>query len=146
MYAVPFNAGQKNDTLVTATHAIFHKENGKSTPAAVVGFQFQHSTMQTLFRNITSNCTDPMCETCTSDNFECFVLDDNGYVMLAPDASDTGKFFGEVRGKLMQQLVAESVYRLINISDYQAICFIGKDPSNLATRLLTVSFLTHFNC
>lgn len=49
------NPGSQPDTLVTATHAIFHTEEKKSAPVAVVGFQFQHSAMYTLFKNITSN-------------------------------------------------------------------------------------------
>jgi voltage-dependent calcium channel alpha-2/delta-3 len=138
VYAVPFDAANKNDTLVTATHAVFHKENSKSAPAAVVGFQFQHSAMYTLFRNITGNCADSTCMNCASDDFECFVLDDNGYVIVSPDLSDTGKFFGEVRGFLMHHLVRERVYKSIIIYDYQAVCFIAKDSLNLANRLLTV--------
>jgi voltage-dependent calcium channel alpha-2/delta-3 len=120
---------------------VFHKENGKSTPAAVVGFQFQHNSMQTLFRNITSNCTEPSCATCANDNYACYVLDDNGYVVISPDITSIGKFFGEVRGMVMHQLIAEYVYRVITIYDYQAICFIAKDPFNVATRMLTVCIL-----
>lgn len=138
VYAVPFDASNKNDTLVTATHAVFHKENSKSAPAAVVGFQFQHSAMYALFRNITGNCADSTCMNCASDDFECFVLDDNGYVIVSPELSDTGKFFGEVRGFLMHHLVRERVFKSIIIYDYQAVCFIAKDSPNIANRLLTV--------
>lgn len=137
---MPFDAAYRNDTLVTATHAVFHKENNKFAPAAVVGFQFQHSTMFTLFRNITSNCADSACLNCASDDFECFLLDDNGYVIVSPELSDTGKFFGDVRGFLMHHLVNERVFKRIIIYDYQAVCFIGKDSMNLASKLLTVSW------
>lgn len=138
MYAVPFDAANRNDTLVTGSHAIFHKENNRFAPAAVVGFQFQHSAMFNLFRNITSNCVDSSCLNCASDDFECFVLDDNGYVIVSPELADTGKFFGEVRGFLMLHLVNERVFKRIIIYDYQAICFIGKDSFNLGSKLLTV--------
>lgn len=43
------------DIIVTASHAIFHTEDKRSAPVAVVGFQFQHSALLTLFKNITSN-------------------------------------------------------------------------------------------
>lgn len=127
---------------MTATHAVFHTENGKFAPAAVVGFQFQHSAMHTLFKNITSNCVDPACVNCASDDFECFVLDDNGYVIVSPEVSDTGRFFGEVRGFLMHHLTNPDwpVYKPIVIYDYQAVCFIGKDALSMASKLLTVSF------
>lgn len=141
VYSVPFDAASRNDTLVTASHAIFHKENGKSAPAAVVGYQFQHSAMYTLFKNTTSNCPDASCLNCASDDFECFVLDDNGYIIVSPELSDTGRFFGDVRGFLMHHLLNPEwpVYKRIIIYDYQAVCFIGKDSLNFATRLLTVS-------
>lgn len=144
VYSVPFDAANRNDTLVTSSHAIFHKDGSKFAPAAVVGFQFQHSAMYTLFKNITGSCTDSSCLNCASDDFECFVLDDNGYVIVSPEMSDTGKFFGEVRGFLMHHLLAERVYKQIIIYDYQAICFVGKDAVNLANIVLTVSFSIYF--
>lgn len=44
-----------SNLLVTASHAIFHKEDNKEAPVAVVGYQFQHSALHGLFRNITTN-------------------------------------------------------------------------------------------
>jgi voltage-dependent calcium channel alpha-2/delta-3 len=139
---VPFDAGNRNDSLVTGSHALFHKENGKSAPVAVVGFQFQLSAMFTLFKNITSNCVDPACTSCASDDYECFVLDENGYVIVAPDLADAGRFFGDVRGLLMHHLFSEMIYQKIVIYDYQAICFVGKDAFSMANKILTVNF--HF--
>lgn len=43
------------DLIVTASHAIFHTEDKRAAPVAVVGFQFQHSALLTLFKNTTSN-------------------------------------------------------------------------------------------
>lgn len=143
VYSVPFDAGNKSDTLVTATHAIFHKESGKSAPAAVVGFQFQQTAMAGLFKNITSSCTDPSsCATCASDEFECFVLDDNGYVIIADPRegpSFVGKFFGEIRGGQMRKMITENIYQEVKVYDYQAICFINKDSANLASTLIAVN-------
>lgn len=95
--------------------------------------------MHTLFKNITSSCTDPSCVTCASDDFDCFVLDDNGYVVVSKDFAETGKFFGEVRGAAMRQLIEEKVYQQVKIYDYQAICFINKDSASLASKLIAVS-------
>lgn len=59
VFSVPFNSGQNDvrseDIIVTASHAVFHTEDKRSAPVAVVGFQFQHSAFFTFFKNITSN-------------------------------------------------------------------------------------------
>lgn len=54
VFSVPFDVGAGTDTLVTASHAIFINEDVRSAPAAVVGYQFQHSALYNLFKNITS--------------------------------------------------------------------------------------------
>lgn len=40
--------------LVTASHSIFQKEDNKEAPVAVVGYQFQHSALHGLFKNIST--------------------------------------------------------------------------------------------
>lgn len=57
VYSIGFDAGDlgTDTALLTASHAIFHSDGGKSAPAAVVGFQFQHSALLKLFHNITGN-------------------------------------------------------------------------------------------
>lgn len=54
VYSVPFDVGAAANTLVTATHAIFIEHKGHRAPAAVVGLQYQHSTLAAHFNNITS--------------------------------------------------------------------------------------------
>lgn len=53
VFSVPFDVVEGENTLVTASHAIFHTDDKKSAPVAVVGYQFQHSALFTLFKNIT---------------------------------------------------------------------------------------------
>ncbi|XP_047117429.1 voltage-dependent calcium channel subunit alpha-2/delta-3 isoform X2 [Schistocerca piceifrons] len=147
VYSVPFDAGEKNGSLVTASHAIFHSKDRLSAPAAVVGFQFQHSALSTLFRNITYSCLDvlPNCtrnRTCASDILECYLLDNNGYVVVSENHRDTGKFFGEVRHSVMNQLIEQNVFQSIHIFDYQAVCFRPKSTDNAASFRITP--LTHF--
>jgi hypothetical protein len=56
--------GYRNDTVVTASHAIFsHKSQPENKyPVAVVGFQFRHMSLHALFKNITStvSCTSEL--------------------------------------------------------------------------------------
>lgn len=97
--------------------------------------------MYTLFKNITSNCPEANCKTCESEELECYVLDNHGYVIIGAKGN-TGKFFGEVRGSVMQRLVEERVYKPVRIYDYQAVCFASKETTNPANALKTVSLIT----
>lgn len=82
-----------------------------------------------------------MCErTCKSKNLRCFVLDNNGYILIAKSRKHTGKFFGEILPTIMQQMLREKIYEEINIPDYQGVCFVDtEEETNSANFLLTVS-------
>ena len=97
------------------------------------------------FQDINNNiwsffqCADATCpNSCASDDIDCFVLDDHGYVIVGPDTADTGKFFGEVKAYIMKHLIDERIFKEVSIYDYQAVCFINKDSSNPASILITV--------
>ncbi|KAE8743225.1 hypothetical protein FOCC_FOCC011160 [Frankliniella occidentalis] len=84
------------------------------------------------------------CKTCSSAEVDCFVLDNHGFVIVAEDLAQTGRFFGEVQGAIMEMMVREGIYRRVTIYDYQAVCFrpdgvISSGPK----RAITVSTLIH---
>uniref|UniRef100_A0A182QGK0 VWFA domain-containing protein n=1 Tax=Anopheles farauti TaxID=69004 RepID=A0A182QGK0_9DIPT len=140
VYSVPFDAGNRNDTLVTASHAIFHADGTREAPVAVVGFQFHHSALYTLFKNITSQCghSDPRCEkTCFTGDYQCYVIDNNGFVVISEQLQETGAFFGEVKPAFMQRLLDDAIFRNVTVYDYQAVCFMPKGSINLGTVLQT---------
>lgn len=53
--------GAEEGVLVTASHAIFKEDGPKKAPAAVVGFQFYHSALQTLFNKTTTTVRSFFC-------------------------------------------------------------------------------------
>lgn len=65
------------------------------------------------------------------------MLDNNGYVVVSQELAHTGQFFGEVRGRIMERLVAEQIYQPINITDYQAVCFDDKNRNSPGNVLRT---------
>ncbi|CAH2102256.1 unnamed protein product [Euphydryas editha] len=127
-----------SSAMVTASHAVFHSDGYKKTPAAVVGFQFKHERLSEWFENITSSCEhNKECVTCLSDNWDCFLVDSNGWIVVSKDTSQTGQFFGKVRPDIMMKLVEDDVFKPIHIIDYQAVCFREKKVTNPASSLLT---------
>lgn len=169
VYSVDFNAGEQISDggpgpLVTATHAVFHTVEQHKAPAAVVGFQFQYTSLHALFINITSSVNlflnneiernvsisfhwlssqsgeqKTHSKTCDSSELDCYVLDNNGFVIVSESPQDAGRFFGEVKPLIMRKLVDEKVYRSVHITDYQAVCFVETGTSNPASSLLTVN-------
>ncbi|XP_021912830.1 voltage-dependent calcium channel subunit alpha-2/delta-3 isoform X4 [Zootermopsis nevadensis] len=135
VYSVPFDAASSSRPSVTATHAVFVEHKGHQAPAAVVGLQFQHATLMAHFLNITSTCSG--CKkTCASEELDCYVLDNNGFIILSETAYHTGKFFGQIDGTIMDSLVQDRIYKKVAVYDYQGACLDQKSPySDDATRL-----------
>ncbi|XP_043503020.1 voltage-dependent calcium channel subunit alpha-2/delta-3 isoform X2 [Polistes fuscatus] len=140
VFSVPIDdEGADNTTLVTASRAIFIGNGKVKAPAAVVGFQFQHTALQGLFQNITFNCEGlgNCYKHCGNDSWACYLIDNNGYIIAAENEYDAGKFFGRVRGPVMAGLVKEGIFEKIRMYDYQAVCFKRKATKNDASILLT---------
>lgn len=74
---------------------------------------------------------------CDSDTHDCYVIDNNGYIILSNDSDDTGRFFGEVQGRAMQTLVDMQVFKAITVYDYQAVCKVLKNEQT-ATSFATI--------
>lgn len=67
------------------------------------------------------------------------MLDNSGYIVVSESLEDTGRFFGEVQGNIMEMMVEEELYKRIHMFDYQAVCFREDGLKNKAPVLLTVS-------
>lgn len=53
-------------------------------------------------------------------------------------------FVIKVRGFIMEQLVAENVYRRVHMYDYQGVCFMGEKQDNSRSNyLLNVSIIAY---
>lgn len=167
MYSVDFDIGTQYagrppsaaNFLVTATHALFIG-NGKqstagkpvpvqfvvsvpdlpklpsplSSPVAVVGIQFRYMVLHEFFLNTTGKFNVP----CTYMDNDCYLIDNNGFVVLSNHrVGDVGRFFGLVDGDILNELVTGGVFRKIRMFDYQAICL---DPESEATAPSTSPF------
>ena len=74
---------------------------------------------------------------CRNESIECYVLDNNGFVLISEDPLNTGKFFGEIDGTILKSLEKNHVFKKIKIYDYQAICLENADDGSPAGIILT---------
>lgn len=74
----------------------------------------------------------------------CFILDNNGYVVLSDEEEFsgnlyTGHFIGDIRPDIMYHLVEDGVYLPTRMFDYQGICYYKpKEAKGYATKLKNV--------
>ncbi|KAH7642485.1 voltage-dependent calcium channel subunit alpha-2/delta-3-like [Dermatophagoides farinae] len=119
VYSIPFEAGYKEPNfLVTSSHAIFVGSGKMSAPVAVVGVQYNYSSFYSTFFKI----ADHYKLNCLSDEINCFVLDNNGFVIVSDIYQHAGLFLGEINDDLFENMVHEQIYRRTKLYDYQAIC------------------------
>ncbi|XP_012275945.1 voltage-dependent calcium channel subunit alpha-2/delta-3 [Orussus abietinus] len=130
---VPWEAGV--NATVTVSLGIFPKDGGKEAPAAVVGFQMPMKALYHRFINITSFSGRPDVN-CHEEWIDCYLVDQNGYVVLSEAHNDTGQFLGTVEGAVMKSMVEQGVFKAVEIYDYQGWCWYmvtvgaGSIPSN----------------
>ncbi|RZF42727.1 hypothetical protein LSTR_LSTR017302, partial [Laodelphax striatellus] len=69
-------------------------------------------------------------KTCASADLDCYVLDNNGFIILSEKAEQTGMFFGQADGTIMDSLVQDGIYKKISIMDHQGACVDTKSNMN----------------
>lgn len=93
------------------------------------------------FMEITSK-SDIQNLTCAFDGQDCYVIDNNGYIILSESSNNTGRFFGEVEGAIMESMVEAKIFKEIVVYDLQGLCIENKQISSSASDLvLNVGFL-----
>uniref|UniRef100_W5L6B2 Calcium voltage-gated channel auxiliary subunit alpha2delta 3 n=1 Tax=Astyanax mexicanus TaxID=7994 RepID=W5L6B2_ASTMX len=130
VYSLPFNTGSENKSVVLASTAIQLLDERKSPIAAAVGIQMKLEFFQRKFW------------TASRQDINCYLIDNNGFILVAEDSSLTGVFFGEAEGAVMSRLLAMGSFKRVTLYDYQAICRIYAESSDGSSRLLDV---THRN-
>ena len=74
---------------------------------------------------------------CELDEIECFVLDNNGFIIISENYRNAGMFFGEVNDGLLQDMVRVGIYRKVHYYDYQAICIEVNNTSSSAMSFMS---------
>ncbi|XP_057347476.1 voltage-dependent calcium channel subunit alpha-2/delta-4 [Manis pentadactyla] len=58
----------------------------------------------------------------TRQDLDCFVIDNNGFVLVSERLQEVGRFLGEADGALLTQLLGMGVFSQVTMYDYQAMC------------------------
>ncbi|XP_041460699.1 voltage-dependent calcium channel subunit alpha-2/delta-3-like isoform X2 [Lytechinus variegatus] len=133
IYSVPFDTDSDymfySDPLVTASTAIHVNKDGSTFVTAAAGYQFLGSALKELFFNITSyqyeeDCGYDCTPSCYNDSVECFLIDNNGYIVVSKDEGQVGTHFAMYSQnlRLFDKLVSDNIFQEITVVDYQGMC------------------------
>ncbi|KAK3512976.1 hypothetical protein QTP70_033865 [Hemibagrus guttatus] len=134
VYSIPFSAAQDNKSVVLASTAIQLLDERKSPIVAgsysvyvstAVGIQMKLDFFQRKFW------------TASRQDIKCYLIDNNGFVLVSEDYSQTGLFFGEVEGAVMNKLLLMGSFKRTTLYDYQALCKEYVGSSDCARTLLS---------
>ncbi|XP_048954222.1 voltage-dependent calcium channel subunit alpha-2/delta-3 isoform X4 [Canis lupus baileyi] len=140
VYSIPFSTGIVNKSnVVTASTSIQLLDERKSPVVAAVGIQMKLEFFQRKFWTASRQCAslDGKCSiSCDDETVNCYLIDNNGFILVSEDYTQTGDFFGEVEGAVMNKLLTMGSFKRITLYDYQAMCRANKDSSDGASGLL----------
>ncbi|MBN3304576.1 CA2D4 protein, partial [Amia calva] len=132
--------GKKRSEVVIASTAVTVTINKKMAIAAAIGVQLRLDLLERIFWTATRQCNtiDGMCPiNCDNDNLNCYLIDNNGFILVSKEKKESGKFFGEVDGSVMLQLLNMGMFKKVSLFDYQAMCKISGHHHNGARPLLS---------
>ena len=69
---------------------------------------------------------------CQHDSIECYVVDNNGFVIISADKNNVGMFFGELEGGIFGVLEDNKLFKKIKSYDYQGVCEETNDDSDMS--------------
>ncbi|PNI36202.1 CACNA2D4 isoform 22 [Pan troglodytes] len=81
--------------------------------------------LQRKFWAATRQCSTvdgPCTQSCEDSDLDCFVIDNNGFILISKRSRETGRFLGEVDGAVLTQLLSMGVFSQVTMYDYQAMC------------------------
>uniref|UniRef100_G3UP14 Voltage-dependent calcium channel alpha-2/delta subunit conserved region domain-containing protein n=1 Tax=Meleagris gallopavo TaxID=9103 RepID=G3UP14_MELGA len=74
---------------------------------------------------------------CQDDVLNCFLIDNNGFILVSKRPPEIGKFLGAVDGSVMTQLLNMGMFRRVTMYDYQAMCKVPYHHHSGARPLLS---------
>ncbi|XP_039902879.1 voltage-dependent calcium channel subunit alpha-2/delta-4-like isoform X1 [Simochromis diagramma] len=142
-YYYPVN--DKGVKYIIATTSVTVSTEGKTAMAGAVGLQMSLDWLEKRFWAIAKQPNDTDCSdiegvcplSCDSADLSCYLVDNNGFVMLSKERREIGRFFGEVDGSIMASLLKMGMFKKVSLFDYQAMCKTGHHHASSARPLLS---------
>ncbi|XP_054599081.1 voltage-dependent calcium channel subunit alpha-2/delta-4 isoform X2 [Nothobranchius furzeri] len=125
-----YPVNDKGIKYVVATTAVTVSSGGKTAMAGAVGVQMSLALLEKRFWATTKQPSDTDCSnvegvcplSCESSDLNCFLVDNNGFILLSKENNEVGRFFGEVDGSVMAALLKMGMFKKVSLFDYQAMC------------------------
>ncbi|XP_038136465.1 voltage-dependent calcium channel subunit alpha-2/delta-4-like [Cyprinodon tularosa] len=142
-YYYPVN--DKGVKYVIATTAVTVSSGERTAMAGAIGVQMSLDWLENRFWSIAKEPSDTDCSnvegvcplSCESNDLSCFLVDNNGFILLSKERNDVGRFFGEVDGSVMASLIKMGMFKKVSLFDYQAMCKSSHHHTSSARPLLS---------
>ncbi|XP_033723219.1 voltage-dependent calcium channel subunit alpha-2/delta-4 [Tursiops truncatus] len=125
LYSAEGRENTDKPMVVTVSTAVAVTMDNRTAIAAAVGVQMRMEFLRRTFWAATRQCgaaEGPCPESCQDSGLDCFVIDNNGFILISERPQEMGRFLGEVDGALMTQLLSMGVFSRVTMYDYQAMC------------------------
>lgn len=145
LFYVPSVDEAKGEKFIIAVTAVTVTSGPRTALSGAIGIQMSLSTLQNRLYSIAVQPNDTDCNnvegvcplTCESMDLNCYLIDHNGFIITSKEKNDIGRFFGEVDGSVMAQLLKTGLYKKVSLFDYQAMCKTSHGHSSDARPLLS---------
>uniref|UniRef100_A0A8C4HE70 VWFA domain-containing protein n=1 Tax=Dicentrarchus labrax TaxID=13489 RepID=A0A8C4HE70_DICLA len=146
------------DNLYTIDHfPLWYRLAVENTPGSfyyypvndkAIGLQLSLDWLEKRFWAIAKQCStvEGVCPLSCESDLNCFLVDNNGFILLSKERNEVGRFFGEVDGSVMASLIKMGMYKKVSLFDYQAMCKNSHHHASSARPLLSVSVISYFVC
>ncbi|XP_043084529.1 voltage-dependent calcium channel subunit alpha-2/delta-4 isoform X2 [Puntigrus tetrazona] len=129
-FYVPHDDINKGKNTFVAVTSVTVTEGKRTAVAGAIGMQASLDLLERVFLSIAkqpnnTDCSDVdgICPlSCESVDVNCYLVDNNGFTLVSKEKGDVGKFFGEIDGSVMAQLLKSGLFKRVTLYDYQAMC------------------------
>ncbi|KAM9470360.1 voltage-dependent calcium channel subunit alpha-2/delta-4 isoform 1-T1 [Clarias gariepinus] len=144
-YYVPVDEINKEKNMLIAVTTVTVTKRKRTALAGAIGVQMSLDLLERRFWATAKQTNDTDCSnvdglcplSCENIDINCYLVDNNGFIVISEDRSDVGKFFGEVDGSVMAQLLKSGLYKRVTLYDYQAMCKNSHHHASAARPLLS---------